>query len=189
MEENLFIERYVASMKEVMVKMNPDIDEDSIEKVIRETISKKIQNPVVILDNNYTHESRETNLVSVLGWVEKRKPIICGNATFYKNQHEAMNPTAVMLDNFATQRSNYKKQMFAVEDSSSPAYKDFDRKQNNENINMNSYYGGSGLPSSPFYSKYSGPATTHTAQEIISSAEMLFEGLRGFPSPYRGYLM
>ena len=177
MEENLFIERYVASMKEAMVKMNPDIDEDSIEKVIRETIQKKIQNPVVILDNNYTHESRETNLVSVLGWIEKRKPVICGNATFYKNQHEAMNPTAVMLDNFATQRSNYKKQMFAVEDSSSPTYKDFDRKQNNEKINMNSYYGGSGLPSSPFYSKYSGPATTHTAQEIISSAEMLFEGL------------
>lgn len=177
MEDNLFIERYVASMKEAMVKMNPDIDEDSIEKVIRETIQKKIQNPVVILDNNYTHESRETNLVSVLGWIEKRKPVICGNATFYKNQHEAMNPTAVMLDNFATQRSNYKKQMFAIEDFSSPEYKDFDRKQNNEKINMNSYYGGSGLPSSPFYSKYSGPATTHTAQEIISSAEMLFEGL------------
>lgn len=71
MEDNLFIERYVASMKEAMVKMNPDIDEDSIEKVIRETIQKKIQNPVVILDNNYTHESRETNLVSVLGWIEK----------------------------------------------------------------------------------------------------------------------
>lgn len=177
MEQNLFIERYVASMKDVMIKMNPDFDEGSIEEVIRDTISKKIQNPVVTLDNNYTHESRETNLLSVLNWVEGKKPIICGNAAFYKNQNDAINPTAVMLNNFAIQRSNYKKQMFAIEDSSSNTYKDFDRKQNNEKINMNSYYGGSGLPSSPFYSKYSGPATTHTAQEIISSAEMLFEGL------------
>ena len=99
MEQNLFIERYVASMKDVMIKMNPDFDEGSIEEVIRDTISKKIQNPVVTLDNNYTHESRETNLLSVLNWVEGKKPIICGNAAFYKNQNDAINPTAVMLNN------------------------------------------------------------------------------------------
>ena len=43
MEQNLFIERYVASMKDVMIRMNPDINEDSIEEVIRDTILKKIQ--------------------------------------------------------------------------------------------------------------------------------------------------
>ena len=179
MTGNAFIERYISSMKEVMVKMNPDVDDNEIENIIRDTVEKKIQNPTVILDNNYTHETRETNLLSVLNWVETRKPIICGNGTFYKNQDEAINPTAVMLDDFAIKRSDFKKQMFAVENPNSHTYKDFDRKQNNEKINMNSYYGASGLPSSPFYSKYSGPATTHTAQEIISSAEMLFEGLLG----------
>ena len=76
--------------------MNPDIDEDSIEKVIRETIQKKIQNPVVTLDNNYTHESRETNLLSVLNWVEGKKPIICGNAAFYKNQNDFNQPNFVL---------------------------------------------------------------------------------------------
>jgi len=177
METNTFIERYVDSMKDVMIKMNPDIDEDKIEDIIRKTIEKKIQNPEVILDNNYTHENRNTNLLSVLNWVENRNPIIGGNGTFYKNQHEAINPTAVMLDNFASQRKAYKKEMFSVEDSSSNEYKDLDRKQNNEKINMNSYYGASGLATSAFYSKYSGPATTHIAQQVISSAEMLFEGL------------
>ena len=49
--------------------------------------------------------------------------------------------------------------------------------QNNEKINCNSYYGASGAPSSAFYSKWSGPATTHSAQEVISTAETLFEGL------------
>lgn len=176
METNAFIEKYVDSMKDVMIKMNPDLDEDKIEKVIRDTIEKKIQNPIVTLDNNYTRESRDTNLLSVLNWVENKNPIIAGNGTFYRNQHIAMNPTAVMLDNFASQRKAYKKEMFSVENTSSNEYKDLDRKQNNEKINMNSYYGASGLPSSAFYSKYSGPATTHTAQEVISSAEMLFEG-------------
>lgn len=40
---------------------------------------------------------------------------------------------------------------------------------------MNSYYGASGAPSSAFYSKWSGPATTLTAQSVISTAETLFE--------------
>ena len=139
MTGNAFIERYISSMKEVMVKMNPDVDDNEIENIIRDTVEKKIQNPTVILDNNYTHETRETNLLSVLNWVETRKPIICGNGTFYKNQDEAINPTAVMLDDFAIKRSDFKKQMFAVENPNSHTYKDFDRKQNNEKINMSSY--------------------------------------------------
>ena len=48
--------------------------------------------------------------------------------------------------------------------------------QANEKINCNSYYGASGTPSSAFYSVWSGPATTHTAQQVISTAETLFEG-------------
>ena len=42
---------------------------------------------------------------------------------------------------------------------------------------MENDYGASGAPSSAFYSKWSGPATTHSAQEVISTAENLFEGL------------
>ena len=54
-------------------------------------------------------------------------------------------------------------------------YKDKDRNQANEKINMNSYYGGSGAKTSAFYSKWSGPATTLTAQSVISTAEQAFE--------------
>lgn len=36
-------------------------------------------------------------------------------------------------------------------------------------------YGGSGAPSSAFFSKWSGPATTLTAQSVISTAETMFE--------------
>ena len=41
-------------------------------------------------------------------------------------------------------------------------------------ININGY-GGSGAPSAAFYSKWSGPATTLTAQSVISTAETMFE--------------
>ena len=55
-----------------------------------------------------------------------------------KNQYEAMNPIANMLKDFLTQRKKYKAEMFKIEDTTSPRYKDFDRYQLNEKVNANS---------------------------------------------------
>ena len=110
-----------------------------------------------------------------MDWAINRKPLVAGNATFYKNQYEAINPIAAMLDGFLKKRKALKKEMFKVEDKTSDRYKDLDRGQGNEKINANSYYGASGMPKSAFYSKWSGPATTGTAQSVISTTETLFE--------------
>ena len=174
--ESKFLNKYKKEMVDIMLKADPSLDEKFVESVVIDMIQENVRNPVVTLDNNYTGETRDTTLLSVLDWTFDRKPIICGNATFYKNQYEAMNPIAAMLKGFLSQRKAYKKQMFAVEDASSAKYKDLDRAQANEKINCNSYYGASGAPSSAFYSTYSGPACTHSAQQVISTAETLFEG-------------
>ena len=99
---------------------------------------KHVQNPIVELDNNFTHEHSDATLISVFDWIYERKPLIAGNATFYKNQHEAINPVANMLNGMLTKRKAFKKQMFSIEDASSQAYKDLDLKQANEKINCNS---------------------------------------------------
>ena len=174
--DSKFLNKYKKEMTDIMMRMNPNLDKEFVEKTILDMIKENAKNPRVTLDNNYTGESRDTTLLSVLDWTFDREPIICGNATFYKNQHEAINPIAKMLEGFLSQRKAYKKAMFKVEDNTSPEYKDLDRSQLNEKINSNSYYGASGAKSSAFYSQWSGPATTHSAQEVISTAETLFEG-------------
>lgn len=172
---NKFIKKYIKEMTSIMMDMNPEWDKEFIEDTIKKMIKKNGQNPIVTLDNNYTGESRETSLLSVLDWLMERKPIIAGNGTFYKNQNEAINPIARMLKNFLIQRKAYKAEMFKVDDTSSPEYRDFDLKQQNEKVNANSYYGASGAPSSAFYSLWSGAATTLSAQSVISTTETLFE--------------
>lgn len=179
LKDSKFIKKYKKDVIKVLKESMPDVDTDIIKEEVNKMIEENFMNPEVTLDNNYTGENRDTTLLSVLEWVLERKPIICGNATFYKNQHEAINPIAKMLEGFLSQRKAYKNKMFKVEDASSARYKDLDRLQLNEKINANSYYGGSGTPSSAFYSTWSGPATTHTAQEVISTAETLFEGFVG----------
>lgn len=138
MLDSQFIKTYKEEMIQSLRIMNPKWDSDDIEFELDQMIVEQFQNPAVVLDNNYTGENRETTLLSVFDWCLDRKPIIAGNGTFYKNQYEAENPIAAMLDNFLITRKKYKKEMFKIEDTESVEYKDLDRRQANEKINANS---------------------------------------------------
>lgn len=182
--DSKYIQIYKKEMLENMKRMNPNWDEDKIEKVIDNMIKERCKNPEVTLDNNYTGEKSERSLLSVFDWVLEREPIIAGNGTFYQNQYEAENPIADMLNFFLTTRKKVKKEMFKIDDPESREYKDKDRQQGNWKINANSYYGASGAPSSAFYSAYSGPATTLSAQSVISTAKNFFEGFLADNYPF-----
>ena len=175
LDKSEFIHRYIKDMVKAIQLYNPDIPASEIKDVVKEMLLEQGMTPPVALDNNYTGEYRESTLLSVLDWTFSRKPIIAGNGTFYKTQDEAHNPAATMLDGFLSKRKAIKKKLFAVTDSASRLYKDLDRSQGNQKINANSYYGGSGAKTSSFYSQYSGPATTLSAQSVIATTENLFE--------------
>lgn len=173
---NLFEKMYIKKVIKITKRTHPDVSEDEVEDILKRLIKEQGQDPVVTLDNNYTGERRETTLTAVLNWILGEEPIIAGNGTFYKNHYKAMNPIAMMLKNFLGNRKKFKKMLYAVLDQASYRYVELDRSQLNEKRNGNSYYGASGAPSSPFYSVWSGPATTLTAQSVIATAEQFFEG-------------
>lgn len=137
MKDGKFLKKYRKEMKEIMKAINPDWSNDFLDKYILEFTKERIQNPEVNLDNNFTGENRDSTLLSVLDWTFDRKPIIAGNGTFYKNQHEAMNPIAKMLEGFLNERKRFKKLMFK-EEPGSWKYQDYDRKQLNQKILANS---------------------------------------------------
>lgn len=177
--DSKFIKNYKKDMIDSIKSINPKLSKSDIEPVLDKMIQEQIKVPEVELDNNYTHENKKASLLSVFDWALERNPIIAGNGTFYKNQHDADNPTAEMLQGFLSTRKSIKKEMFAIEDTSSREYKDKERGQGNEKTNVNSYYGGSGMKTSAFYSTWSGPATTLSAQSVISTTETTFESFVG----------
>lgn len=173
--DSQFLTIYRDKVKSSIMSMHPEWDEKKVKKKIEQMMLKNLKNPSVICDNNYTHQSSQSTLLSVIEWVMDKKPIIAGNGTFYKQHAESDNPNADMVDGFLTDRKKYKKQMFAVEDEESPIYKSFDLQQQNTKKLANSYYGASGAKTSPFYSEYSAIATTSSAQSVISTTETTFE--------------
>ena len=165
--DNKLLKKYRKRMLDIMKQQYPVVDEHVLDKIITKQIKKRVQDPVVTLDNNYTHETRTTTLLPVVDWAMTSKPIWCGNATFYKNQEQALNPIAKMLEGFLSERKRYKKLMFSIDDTNSVKYKDYDREQLNQKRSVNSYYGASGAPSSAFYSKWSGPKRCGTSYSNI----------------------
>ena len=174
-----FIKKYKKELMSSIQILYPSVDKDKLASLVDSMIKDSFSNIPVTLDNNYIGETKNTSLLTIFDWIIERNPIIAGNGTFYKNQDEAENPIAQMLDNFAAARKAFKKQMFSVDDTESYEYKVLDRSQLNEKINMNSWYGGSGAPSAAFYSKWSGPATTLSAQSVISTATAMFDAFLG----------
>ena len=137
-----FISAYKDEMIEHVKMMYPDLSRKQMEPILDKMILDNLSNPSVLIHNNYTEEKRDTSLLSVFNWaLDHPQYILAGNATYYKNQYEAANPIAEMLDNFLSNRKKYKKKMFKVGEelgTDSPEYKDLDRKQANEKINANS---------------------------------------------------
>lgn len=172
---SLYLIEYRDRMASILLKSHPNWNKEKVDKAIDDIILKKLKNPNVICDNNYIKKSADSTLVDTLDWAMNRKPIIAGNGTFYMRHDEIENPDALMVRGFLNDRAALKKQMFAVGDESSPLYAALDLSQVNKKKLANSYYGGSGAKTSPFYSKWSAIATTASAQAAISTTETTFE--------------
>lgn len=121
-----FLEFYKSDATDALLDMNPNWDRDDVEKLIEREMKENFQNPKVVIDNNFKRQTQESTLLTIMDWAIDKEPLIAGNGTFYKNQYEAANPVANMLDGMLKRRKAYKKEMFKVEDKTSQRYKDLD---------------------------------------------------------------
>ena len=131
------IDDYREEMVDHLCRIHPEWDRDEVYDFVTKEMASKIQNPEVELDNNFEHIHKNASLLSVIKFLETKKPNIAGNGTFYKSQHEAENPTAYMLSDMLKDRKRVKKQMFSY-DPDSDIYANLDRQQATIKININS---------------------------------------------------
>lgn len=169
-----FLETAVDTIKQI----NPSYKKDDIERIVSRIIKEKIKDPTIIMDNNVTGDGATITLTELCNWIDKRRPVVSGNATFYMQPDELMSPTSFMLRSLKKGRKAVKKQMFQFLPDSDD-YQMLDLDQSNKKVIMNAEYGGSGAPTAAFYTKYSPAATTLMAQSIITTMAAFFEGYVG----------
>lgn len=177
------IKEWMNHYQGLMTTMYPEVDEKDTKKFLKGLVEKNLVNREAILHNNYASRKLNVDLLGVINMIEKNKPIVAGFGMFYKNQHNSINPNAVMLQNFLSLRKQYKKQLHHLEPGSFE-YQTMDRLQLTEKINANSYYGCSGAGISRFFNIYTAASVTLTGQSLISTAAQAFEAFLANNNPF-----
>lgn len=174
MEEHKFIKDWSKHYADIMTTMYPELDKKEVKSFLREVANKNIDNPVGQLHNNYVSKTGDIDMLTLIDWYDRTKPIGAGFGVFFRNQEQVLNPAAVMLNNFLALRKTYKAELKNYPETSYE-YATFDRMQATEKINANSYYGASGAPTSNFFNLYTATSVTATGQSLISTTETAFE--------------
>lgn len=168
----------VLEMTDTILKMNPSLDASRVETIVKQIVDERMLDPTIIMDNNVTSENHTITLTEMCNWIQKRNPVVSGNATFYMQPSEMLSPTSNMLRSLKKGRKRVKGEMHKLKPGSDE-YAMKDLEQQNIKVVMNAEYGGSGAPTAAFYTKYSPAATTLMAQSIITTMAAFFESYVG----------
>ena len=169
---------YLKSAIDSISQIYPEFDKNKIEDIIKRKVKEKLKDPTVVMDNNVTGDNKKIQLTEVCNWIENKKPVISGNATFYVQPEVLESPTSQMLRILKQKRKDMKKEMFKYKPEDDE-YQFADLSQMNQKVIMNANYGASGAPTAAFYTKYSPAAITLMAQSIITNMAAFFEGFIG----------
>ena len=172
---SIFLKKWKKENRKVLHQLYPEISKEDINNFLDEIIEKNLKNHSVILDNNYIGKQINTNLLDAVNWIHNINPICAGHGVLFKNQHEVVNPLAMMIQKFLTSRKKFKSQLKLIKDKTSYEYQTFDRKQLSEKILANSIYGCLGMSASFLFNKYTAPSVTGSGQSLISTTEQAFE--------------
>lgn len=160
------------------MKIHPELDREDVERIVTRKVKEKLSDPTITMDNNVTGANEKIKLTGLCNWIDTKKPVISGNATFYMQPEVLQSPTSNMLRTMKKGRKTVKFKMFKFKPADDE-YQQLDLEQGNLKVIMNAEYGASGAPSAAFYTKYSPAATTLMAQSIITTMAAFFEGYVG----------
>lgn len=147
----MFLTDYKKEMVEKIKMMRPNIDEETIEKIVKRTMKKKFKNFKV------DFEGQETDALSMIKFINKNRCIIGPYGALFRRHDEAPNQLADMVDMLLKKRKVAKKQKFEHEnDVDKTLYRNFDMIQLTFKLLANSFYGASLEANSIFFHPYFG---------------------------------
>lgn len=169
---------YIKHATRCVMKIRPQYREAEVEKIVTRIVKEYTEDPTIIMSNSVTGDGATISLTELCSWIDKKNPVVSGNATFYCQPDVLESPTSSMLRGLKKGRKSVKKEMFKYQPGSDE-YQALDLDQQNKKVVMNAEYGGSGAPTAAFYTKEGPAATTLMAQSIITTMAAFFESYVG----------
>ena len=163
---------YIQQMVNYYCLKHPEVDRKQVIQTIATKVMSRVkENPIMVTVDGETlplHEVDDT--------IVKQGLIVTGKGNLYKNQHEATNLAAAMIQYLLDERKVQKNKMFqAMRESNHALVNRFDSGQKTFKVLNNSYFGASIEPNSIFYNPWSGDSIMSSGRDVITTAVDIFE--------------
>ncbi|ALN97896.1 putative B-family DNA-polymerase catalytic subunit [Bacillus phage vB_BpuM-BpSp] len=150
------------------------IDKEKLDEFLNGLILEKYQPKSIIFEEK--ENKNEKDLLGVVDWFLKDKPIISGYGTFYKKQDEELMVLTPVIEMFINERKKNKDLKFKHLNDEDTSLRDlYDLMQLTYKLLNNSFFGATIESNSIFFQKDFGPSITYTGVVIITTAVSIFE--------------
>lgn len=168
--ENKFIQKYFNNSVDHLKMIFKDLPEAYIKNFVEREIRKYCKDQPIMMKNTYVGFDVKSNLLSFVDYIEREKPIVCGNGSLYKRQSVEKSLLGELFLDMKAQRTKFKDAMFECRKNGDDNGENInDLAQKNQKIVMNSGYGAMGEVHSFVYNISTAAAITSQGRSIIST--------------------
>ena len=167
---------YIRRMTQICTRYFPDLTPKEIQELVKKKVMEKMKDdPKKVLLNGDVYP-----IYVVDKYILQNKLIVTGGGSLYIQHDQYDNILAGLVDFLTTERSKYKKMMFASMEAGDKLKEFlFNTYQLTYKTLNNSLYGVLTQPNSIFFNPLSGPSITESGQDIITTAVNIFEKFLG----------
>ena len=111
-EPNPILTKYKSVARDLIKLQFPLLGMDEIDAAIDWSISNRLTDHNVQVDNNYKNQTIDMTLLQVAKYIIEREPIVTSYGVMFKKHGEVPNPVYDLIDGFIKNRKKLKKEMF-----------------------------------------------------------------------------
>lgn len=172
--ESSVITKYKNVSMEMLQLSFPSLSPTEIAAAVDISISKHLKNTDVVIDNNYKKKQINSTLLDISNYIIDREPITTPHGVMFNRHGTVPNPISKMIERFISDRKAMKKEMFKYP-KGSEEFEKYNLLQLLCKIDVNGYYGATGMYSCIYYNLYAAASTTAQGRSCISAAALFFE--------------
>ena len=110
--DNPLLDNYKSVARDMLKLQFPLLGMDEIDMAIDWSISNRLTDHNIQVNNNYKNQTVDMTLLEVAKYIIDRQPIITSYGVMYKRHGEVPNPLYNLIDGFIKNRKKLKKEMF-----------------------------------------------------------------------------
>lgn len=176
-QKSKFLQQWIEENVVYFHRLYPHAKPNDLRKILTGIAEEHAAPPRALIYNDYADDAQiQTDILTLIDWVDTHKPICAGNGTFFKNQDFVTSPISKIIIGRQQMRKFYQQERDKfIKDPDCYEYLYYEDMQKEAKVKINAIYGSFGAKTFQLFNVLTAGAVTGTAQSLISATAIGFE--------------